>query len=97
MHRLIRFEAAHEFDQAPHPYPRWPFRDEWLSLVYPGGAGDVEVDPGLIVDKLFQEHSSGDSAAVTASAVYNVGYARLNQAAIFIVERTPPHFFAGLM
>src|SRR5215469_18419771 len=70
------------------------FGEPGLGVVVPGGAGDVEMDPGRVAGEFTDKPRAGDRAAAFAAAdVLNVGEAALDEFAILIVHREFPHFF----
>src|SRR5579872_7239445 len=71
------------------------FGEPGLGVVVPGGAGDVEVDPGGVAGEFADEPGAGDAAAAFAAAnVLNVGEAAFDELAVFVVHRHLPHFLA---
>src|SRR5579863_10082015 len=71
-------------------------REPWLSVVVPGGACDVEVDPRSVAGEFPDEPRAGDGASAFAAAdVLNVGKAAFNEFPIFVVHGELPHFFAS--
>src|SRR5580765_4074782 len=57
---------------------------------FPGGAGDVEMRPGILGSEAAEEHRGGDSAAGPAADVAHVGEVALQCLAVLFVERHPP-------
>src|SRR6266481_7479712 len=83
-------------DQGTQGYASRAFGEPGLGLVVPGGACDVEVDPGRIAGEFLDEHGAGDGAAALAAAdVLDVGDSALDEFAVVVVYRHLPHFFAG--
>src|SRR5712692_1315571 len=71
------------------------FGEPGLGVVVPGGAGDVQVNPGRVAGELLDEHGAGDGAAAFAAAdVLDVGDGALDEFAVVVVDGHLPHFFA---
>src|SRR5437870_2017052 len=87
-------EAPNELHQAADGDSGGTFGDPGFVFFHPGDAGDVEVDPGRLVNKFFQEHGSDDGPAPASTAVDDVGYARADHLFVFLIHRQAPHFFA---
>src|SRR5216683_2603460 len=83
-------------DQGTQGYASRAFGEPGLGVVIPGGAGDVEVDPGGLAGKFLDEHGAGDrAAAFTAADVLDVSDGALDELAVIVVDGHLPHFFAG--
>src|ERR1035441_4746710 len=93
---LLRAPSFYELHQAAECDPRGAFGDPGFVVFHPGGAGYVEVDPGGVFGKFFQEHGGGDGAALAAAGVYDIGDVGLDTFFVFFVEGKTPHFFARL-
>src|SRR6266436_5074554 len=73
-------------DQGTQGYASRAFGEPGLGLVVPGGACDVEVDPGRIAGEFLDEHGAGDRAAAFAAAdVLDVGDSALDEFAVVVV------------
>src|SRR5579871_3703661 len=71
------------------------FGEPGLSVVVPGGSGDVEVNPRRVACKFANEPCARDGAAAFAAAdVLNVGEATLDELTVFVIHGELPHFFA---
>src|SRR5216684_1060254 len=93
---LLRLIRQDEVDQGAQGYAGGAFGEPGLGVVVPGGAGDVEVDPGRVAGEFLDEHGAGDGAAAFAAAdVLDVGDGALDEFAVVIVDRHLPHFFAS--
>src|SRR5437588_11582934 len=90
-------EAPNKLHQAADGDSRRAFGDPGFVFFHPGDAGDIEVDPGRLVNKFFQEHGSGDGPAPAPATVDDVGDARADHLFVFLIHRQAPHFFAGAL
>src|SRR3954453_9805669 len=61
----------------------------------PGGARDVEVDPGPLVYEVREEPGRGDRAGRSAAGVLDVADAALDQLVVLRPEWQPPDALAG--
>src|SRR5262249_28487057 len=61
----------------------------------PGGACDIEVDPGRLLGEFLEEDGGGAGAAPASTGVHDVGDAGANHVEILGIERQPPEFFSG--
>src|SRR6266446_10487139 len=93
---LLRLIRQDEVDQGAEGYAGGAFGEPGLGVVVPGGAGNVEMDPGRVAGEFLDEHGAGDGAAALAAAdVLDVGDSALDELAIVVVDGHLPHFFAG--
>src|SRR6266481_2757259 len=60
---LLRLIRQDEVDQGAEGYAGGAFGEPGLGVVVPGGAGDVEVNPGRVAGEFLDEHGTGDGAA----------------------------------
>src|SRR3990167_7712845 len=66
------------------------------GLFQPGGAGDVEVNPGRVAHELLDEERAVDGAAAAALAgVADVSNLALDVVCVVVVERHGPELFPG--
>src|SRR5712691_1583141 len=92
---LLRLIRQDEVDQGAEGYAGGAFGEPGLGVVVPGGAGDVEVNPGRVAGEFLDEHGAGDGAAAFAAAdVLDVGDGSLDEIAVVVVDGHLPHFFA---
>src|ERR1700737_4636851 len=78
--------------QTSHRDPGRPFSDPGLVVFHPSGAGDIEMDPGSVFCKFFQEHGRSARAAPAPAGIHDIGDIRLDLLFVLIVERQAPHF-----
>src|ERR1700722_16512233 len=89
-------EIFNEFHQTAQSDSRRALVNPWFLFLNPCGAGDIEMNPRSIFGKFLEEHGGVDGSAPASAGVDDVGDARFDVLFIFVVERQPPHFFAGL-
>src|SRR6267143_6659388 len=83
-------------DEGSEGHAGGAFGEPGLGVVVPGGAGDVQVNPGRVAGEFLDEHSAGDGASAFAAAdVLNIGDGSLDEIAIVVVNGHLPHFFTG--
>src|SRR5229473_1568794 len=93
---ILRSRRHDEVDEGAEGYAGRPFGEPGLGVVVPGGAGDVQVNPGRVAGELLDEHGAGDGAAAFAAAnVLDVGDGALDEFAVIVVDGHLPHFFAN--
>src|SRR5713101_1192685 len=93
---LLRLIRQDEVDEGAEGYAGGAFGEPGLGVVVPGGAGDVQVNPGRVAGEFLDEHGAGDGAAAFAAAdVLYIGEGALNEIAVIVVDGHLPHFFAG--
>src|SRR5690554_6217617 len=63
----------------------------------PGGAGDVQVGPGVVLGEAAQEAGSRDGAGRPAADVGHVGEVAVELALVFVPERQAPGAVAGAL
>jgi len=86
----------HEVDEGAEGHAGGAFGEPGLGVVVPGGAGDVQVDPGSVAGEFLDEHGAGDGAAAFPTAdVLDVGDSSLDEFAVLVVDGHLPHFFAS--
>ena len=90
-------KVACKLHQAAQSNSGRPLGDPRFLLLGPGGAGDVEVDPGGVLGEFLEEHGGGDGAAIAAAGVHDVGDVGANDLLVLVIQRHAPHFFAGLV
>src|SRR3990167_2103539 len=84
MHQGAEADAGGAFGQ-PRP-----------GLFEPGGAGDVEVNPGRVAHELPDEERAVDGAAAAALAgVADVSNLALDVVGVVVVKRHGPELFSG--
>src|SRR5713101_2223594 len=92
---LLRLIRQDEVDQGAEGYAGGAFGEPGLGVVVPGGAGNVEVNPGRVAGEFLDEHGAGNGAAAFAATdVLDVGDGSLDEIAVVVVDGHLPHFFA---
>ena len=71
------------------PFTRTPF-----SLSALVDAGDVQVDPGGVVDELLEEESAGDGAGLAVAHVLHVRHVALDLLLVLLVQGQLPELLA---
>src|SRR5712692_8041053 len=85
-----------QVDEGAEGYAGGAFGEPGLGVVVPGGAGDVQVNPGRVAGEFLDEHGAGNGAATFAAAdVLEIGDGPLDKFAVVVVDGHLPHFFAG--
>ncbi len=91
--------GADPFGDAADGYAGGAFGLPGFVVVDPGGAGDVEVDPGDergFAYEFFEEHGRGGGSGVaTAAGVHDVGDLGFDLVAVVVGAGHAPEFFAG--
>jgi hypothetical protein len=65
-------------------------------VVDPGGAGDIEVDPGGVAYEFLEEHGGGCGSAIAGAAcVHDVGDLGFDLVTVVVGAGHAPEFFAG--
>ena len=59
------------------------------------GPGDVEMDPGHVLDEALDELGAGDGAGSPAAGILDVGDLGIHRLVVFLAERHPPHGLAS--
>src|SRR5438552_16229267 len=95
--RLRLPELTRELNQTSHGDSRWTFCDPGFRVFHPGGAGDVEMDPGRVLGEFLQKLGGSDRATPASAGVHKVGDVRFDLLFIFVVEGQPPHLFSGFV
>src|SRR5438045_3358623 len=93
---VLLSQLSCKFHQTPHRNSRGTLGDPWLVVFHPGGACDIQMYPGSVFGKLFQERRCRTCAAPASASVHQVRNARLGHFKIFICNGQSPHFLAGL-
>src|SRR6266849_8851843 len=93
---LLTREVFGELHQTAHRNSRRTFRNPRLVVFHPGGAGDIEMQPGRVFGELFEEHGGGDGPAISSAGIHHVGNVGADLLFVFIIERQAPHFLARL-
>ncbi len=92
-------EGADPFGDAADGYAAGAFGLPGFVVVDPGGAGDVEVDPGDergFAYEFFEEHGGGGGSGIAAAAgVHDVGDLGFDLVAVVVGAGHAPEFFAG--
>src|SRR6185369_6170708 len=78
------------FDQQPHSYSAGPLGTAGPCLVAPGGTGNIQMGPACAADKLFQEPAGGNTAAVAAPGVLQIGDIALHDLSVAVPQRQLP-------
>src|SRR5437016_10699365 len=81
--------------QTSHCNSGGALRDPRFSVLHPCGAGDIEMQPGCILRKFFEEHGGVDGAAPASARIHNVGNVRANVLLVLFVEWHAPHLLAS--
>src|SRR5690349_1125629 len=86
-----------QFDESAYRDAAAALGRKRLTVVVRGGARDVEMNPWRFLCELLEEVRRRDRAAPASADVADVGEGRLQQLAVFIVERQRPHLLAGAL
>src|SRR5665213_402318 len=88
--------AADPLQNGTHRNACGTFRNCRLDLVVPCASGDVEMHPGSVFDKLFEEEGCGNrSAPAGSTCVPDVGDLAVDLVAVIVGAGKPPELFAG--
>src|SRR5712692_11284373 len=88
MEQAILLSRRHdEVDEGAEGDARGAFGEPRLGVVVPGGAGDVQVNPGRVAGKFLDEHGTGNGTAAFAAAdVLDIGDGTLDEFAVVVVD-----------
>src|SRR5260370_9682234 len=84
---ILRSRRHDEVDEGAEGYAGRAFGEPGLGVVVPGGAGDVQGNPGRVAGELLGEHCAGDGAAAFAAAdVLDVVDGALQAFSVFVLR-----------
>src|SRR5262245_45313032 len=93
-HRRLAFGLfvvhLHQAVEEPHPPTRAPARIDIAARGIEGGARDVKVHPGRVLDEALDELGAGDRSAEAAADILHVGVLAVDQLVVGLGERHAP-------